>query len=370
MREKIKVIHVIPDLGTGGAEKLVIDLVDNIDNSRFDMKILSLYGPQNSIYEKIVTDKKITIDYLDKKNGFDFNTIIKVIKFFIREKPDIIHTHRYVYPYIIIANMITRTKVKIHTVHNIAEKELPKKLQHIMKFAYKFLNCTPVGISDYIKSTICNTYNLDYSEVPCIYNGIDTNRFKPREKNENSNFNYINYINIGRMSDQKNHLLLIEAFKYVSEQIENCKLTIIGDGELRSDIEKKINDYKLNKRIDLLGIQKNTQKYLSESDVFVLSSNYEGLPLSVLEAMSCELPIITTKAGGTIDIVKQNKNGIVVNVNDKEALSRAMIKLGKSKNLRKKMGEESLKESSNYDVKIMAKNYEELYLEKLQSTGK
>mgnify|MGYP000075575808 CR=1 FL=1 len=115
--------------------------------------------------------------------------------------------------------------------------------------------------------------------------------------------------------------MLIRAFAQVKEKEKNTKLIIVGEGELRRELEEIIEKYDLKNYVSMLGQCNNVQERLNASDVFVQSSDYEGLPISGLEAMACGLPIISTKAGGTVDIVKNGINGFLVDVGDEDELA-------------------------------------------------
>ncbi len=353
----IKVFQVIPTLEVGGAENLVLDIANNIDNTKFDMTIITYYDI-DKFNINVNNYKNIKVKSFSKKKGIDLKMLIQLITYFIKEKPDVVHSHIYAAPYIFIPCVLSGVKVRIHTIHSMAQKELRKNKRILMKFAYKFLNFTPVAISDYVKKTIIDEYKLPSEKIECIYNGIDTKIFKPK-KVYKANVN--TFINVARISDVKNHNLLLDAFSLAIKENNKLKLKIVGNGPLLEDIKQKIKKLNLDKYIVLLGnLDKNlVQKELVSSDIFILTSKYEGLPLSVLEAMSCGLPIISTKVGGVIDVVDKN-NGILVNQDEKE-LCQAILKLSNDSSLCKFLGENSHNYSKKYDVKVMVKEYERIY---------
>lgn len=360
---KKKVFIVVPTLGTGGGEKLVIDLALNIDRSKFDISIISLFPKKDTIYEKIAKRQNINIIYMNKKLGLDFKLIFRLIKLFKNNKPHIVHTHLNVMPYVLPAVLISKVKSRIHTVHSIADKEADGTLRIIMKWAYKIFNFTPVAICDYVQKTINDVYNIRSSDIPCIYNGINTEIFK-KNKINNSN-ETIHLINTGTLYHVKNQKLIIDAFYEVQKHIPNISLTILGDGELRDELETQINNYNLDDKVKLKGIVENVSEELNRSHIYVMSSNYEGLPLSILEAMACGLPIIATKAGGVVDIVKNEENGILIEIGNQNQLEKAIKRLCQDKELRKKMSNNSKEMSKEYDIKVVAKNYQDLYISKL-----
>lgn len=360
----LKLYQIIPTLGVGGAEKLVVDLCNHIDKSKFEVSVITFYAINNSIFADTLRKNNINIISFDKKLGIDLSIVFKINRLFKNNKPDIINTHLYCVPYVLVPAIIHRIKVRVHTVHNIATQELNSKFKcAIMKLAYKYFSFIPVAIGDFVKQTIIKEYKLDKDIIPCIYNGIDTKKFQC--DNINRNNKDIVFINVASLQESKNQKLLIDAFYIVKKHINNVKLNIIGDGVLKNELEKQIKGLKLDKDVILKGIIKDVKNELNNANVFVLSSRYEGVPLSVLEGMSCGLPIITTAAGGVVDLVENNKNGFIVKNNSKEELANAMINLCMDTKKRKKMGEESLKLSKKYDIRRMVKQYEDLYIKVL-----
>jgi hypothetical protein len=160
--------------------------------------------------------------------------------------------------------------------------------------------------------------------------------------------NYL--VSVGRLTEQKNFTLLVESYKLAFERGLGWPLLIIGDGDEKIKIEKLINKYKLNSQIYLLGHLNNPYPYIKNSGAFVLSSNYEGLPVVLIEAMALESPIISTRCPtGPSDILEHGKLGLLVDVNNMEQLADAMIQL---------CGNLSLRENFKSTAKIASRNYE------------
>lgn len=363
---KKKVFIIVPTLGTGGGEKLVIDLATNIDKSKFDVSIVCLFPKKNTIYEKIAMREGINIIYMNKNMGLDIKLIFSLIRLFKTNKPDIVHTHLNVMPYVLPAVITSKVKSRLHTVHSVAEKEAEGISRLIMKCAYKIFKFTPVAICDYVKGTIEEVYKIKSSEISCIYNGINTSLFNRRNlENTKTKREQTHLISVGTLYHVKNHKLIIDAFSEVQKQVPNIKLTILGDGELRNELEQQIKSYGLNNKIQLKGIVENVWDELNNADIYVMASNYEGLPLSILEAMACELPIIATKAGGVVDIVKNEENGLIIDIGNQKQLQDAIIKLCTDDALREGMSKKSKTLSKRYDIKRVSKLYEEIYISKL-----
>lgn len=356
--EKIKVVCIIPSILTGGAEKMAIDLVAYLNKELFDVYLISLYKDTQSVYSKFIDERNVSISYLDKKAGLDFITFKNLSKKLSEYRPDIIHTHLNASIYAIPWINQNKNVKWIHTIHNEAAKEFPKVYLNIMKYFYKKKMATPIAISERIKVSISEQYKIRKEEIPLIYNGVDTETFKPfkienREK--------VVFCCVARFSYQKNHKILIDAFYRAVSKTPNISLILVGDGELRPEIEKQIEDYGIRDKVTLVGNTNDVLRYLQKSDVFVLSSRYEGLPLSVLEAMSAGLAILATRVGGIPDVVSDGEEGLLVSPGNSASLASAMVKIASEDQDRLNMRFKSLEKAKDFDVRRMAKLYEKIY---------
>lgn len=199
----MKILQVMPDFEMAGAqtmlENLVMELKKNKEN---EIRIISFFNKKCAITDRLEKNN-IRIYYLNKKRGFDISIVFKLRKIFNEYLPDVVHTHRYALEYVVPAYKLSKSHPNIiHTVHNIAEKEVPRSLQLFQKRWFKKHLAIPVAISEKIKASILSRYNLNETEVPMIYNGIDLTKCKVKDNYENNNI----ILHIGRFSEQKNHL--------------------------------------------------------------------------------------------------------------------------------------------------------------------
>lgn len=357
---KKKVVVFIPTLQTGGAEKLALDLVSKIDREKFETILVSLFPKKNTIYEEIAEKRGVRVVYLNKKPGPDMFTFLSVWKLLNSIKPDIVHTHiyasSYVYPW-----MVFHRKVNwVHTVHSIASKELYSFHKLLMKrIYYKYPKFNPIAISEEVKKSIIEEYHVNSDSIVTIYNGIDLSEFTPKlQKNRQPD---IEFICVARFNDVKNHRMLVDGFKKYTLENSQARLTLVGDGELKPEIINLVHELGIKESVHFVGQTSDVQSYLSKADVFVLTSKYEGLPLSVLEAMSVGLPIIATDVGGISDVIRQEENGLLIQSNDVEGLCRAMCLMTKNNILIEKIKKQNIKDAHKYDLKQTTKRYEQIY---------
>ena len=356
--DKLKIVHIIQCMAIGGAEKMVLDLAIQ-SNLKHNVTIVCLYPSGNYPYEKIAKDSNIKMIFLNKNVGLDLNSFKELWHVLSTLQPDVVHTHLHSAIYALPWLAFNRKNARIHTVHSIATMEIGKSHRIIQGLAYKFLGVVPVAISPIIQRGIIKEYNLKQKKVPVIYNGIDVAKFPPKIQGKNNdNFTIIN---VASFSKWKNQILLLDAFHIALKERQDLRLIFVGDGEENGNVQAQASEYKIQDKIEFIGITPNVNEYLNRSDVFVLSSTFEGFPLSIIEAMSVGLPIISTDVGGVPDIVKNGVNGFLVPSNDVIELSNSILKMANDNNMRGEMSEINIKKSKEFDISIVAEKYIELY---------
>jgi glycosyltransferase involved in cell wall biosynthesis len=365
----MKIVHIIPSLGNGGAERFVIDLT-NEHSKRHTTFLVSF----KEVNEKMLFIPDISSDVhlvtLNKKKGFDLKFLLRLIKFIFKEKPDIVNTHlsaiNYFFPIIFLFSRIKY----FHTIHCIAQIEEKRKLFRLIRqFYFKNMFIIPICLTNEIKISFNKIY--DSSESVVILNGV--NEIKKSEYFEDvrkeievykMNKHTKVFIIVARFFEQKNLIMIAKVFKQLSNEKRNVILLMVGeDPSYGKEIWNEVLKIK-SQNTFLLGSIANVGDYMICSDAFCLSSLYEGMPITILEAYSAGIPVISTPVGGVPDILADNENGILSQDITEESYYKAInrflkmkdevIKLIKRKN--------KLDFSNKYKIEIAAKNYEELYL--------
>lgn len=357
VRNTMKIMQVIPAFYLAGAERMCATLSCELKKMGIDIVVVSLYNYHSSITQSL-EENNIRIIYLDKKLGYDISMFSKIYTILKQEKPDVIHTHVYVTPYVIPSAVFAGVKKRVHTVHNIASKEARPSLQKMNKFFYKFNHMVPVALSGEIQKTIQERYKLPLDKIPIIYNGADLDCCLVKDQySQNSR---LRYIHVGRFSEQKNHIMLIDAFYNLHKQVPDTELLLVGEGDLQNQVRERVNELNLQDCVIFYGKSDNVFPLLHSADVFVLPSNYEGVPISLIEAMGTGLPIVATRVGGIPDMMDSEVEGILtaVNVDD---ITAAMIRM-KDEAVRKRMGEAARKKAeAMFSSTKMAEEYCKLY---------
>lgn len=368
---KIKVLYIIPSFGTGGAERLLVDILENIDRSIFQPFAISLYPPQGGPYEKEISAKNLPVMFLRKRKGPDLGTVLDIHRVIRLFKPDVVHTHLYALYYTILPMLINQVPVRIHTVHSkpLYEVPLPGKIIHW--FAFRFGKVLPVSVAKIIDREVRSIYGKKL-KTKVIYCGINSAKFIQRPIQQPfKRSNSVVILHIGSFIPVKNHKLLIEAFSNVEKLIPQTFLWLVGDGAERPKIEEMVKSKQLMGKVRFLGIRSDIPNILAQADIFVLCSNSEAFPVSILEAMASGLPVIATAVGGVPEAVIDGETGILVPPNNPEALSKAMLKLTTNPTFRQQMGMNARQRAiSLFDINQTVREYERLYIEELDKVVK
>lgn len=355
---KKKVFLFIPTIGGGGAEKMVIDLAAGIDGSKYDVTLFSLYDKSRANPERVqyAESKGVNIRYLNKKSGFDIKLLNRLAKLIKAENPDVLHSHLESFQYISVIGRLMHKK-HIHTMHSVGGKE-HKVYGFLLKHAYRNPQFVMVALSSRIHDELSDMYPKLKERLVTIFNGIDVIHFHSEKNRVNSDS--IELICVANLTPVKNHEMLIKSIWDVMNHInKSIHLTLVGDGVLRDELEKLVQSSGLEHQISFVGSVPDPAPLLKKADAFVMSSHYEGMPLSVAEAMAAGLPIIAPQVGGLNEMV--DGNGILYEVDNQNALSKAIINLIDNNDLWDQYHMASISRAGMFDVSEMVKKYEQLY---------
>ena len=353
----MKIIQLMPELDLAGAEIMVENLTYFLTQAGHDVIVVSMYTKNTPITRRLEA-KGVRVVFLDKRNGLDLSMIFKMRDLFKSERPDIIHTHRYLACYAIPAAILAGAKGRVHTVHNIASRELGLLYRWMYSFFYKYCMLHPVGISPSIKTTIINEYGLDSDAVDMVYNGIDLS--KCVVKSDRNSDDVIKLLHVGRFNYQKNHEGIIRAFSIVCDKFPHTQLELWGAGELKEDCIRLVDELSLAGKVKFCGLTDDIYTVMSNADIFVLCSHYEGMPITLIEAMATGLPILSTAVGGVVDMIEDGVDGILCedSVSD---IADKMMKMILDSYLRNNCSTNAKLKSKSYSVQNMGDEYLNIY---------
>lgn len=359
----MKILQLTYTLSSGGAERFVVDLCNELSTSPDNaVTLVAIVDDQKLGASHYLPELNSRVNYvcLHCKRGLSISSFWQVFRFILSLKPDVVHAHCAAL-LLFLPSIIYRRCKYVHTLHNVAQKTIPFNwMRGLYRYFYRAL-IQPVTISGVCDSSYALYYGL--SNSVCIYNGRSPVR-------SSSAFEYVKleieaykkikgtpvFIHVARYAAQKNQQLLINVFEQLEAEGENFLLLILGAGHERADYYNRVD----SPRIRFLGVKNNVGDYLACSDYFVLTSLWEGLPISLLEAMSFGCIPICTPAGGVIDVLNSPEVGYVSG-SFSEADFYSLVKIVLKDNPAKKREKAKELYESQYTMQICAQNYLRLY---------
>lgn len=312
----MRILQLVFNLRPGGAEKFTVDFCNEL--SKINEVYLCQIQKENNDNSFFKHELKDGVNYLNLgcSNGINFKTFFTIFRLIKEIKPDVVHAHLNTRIYLFLPAVIFNHSMKfIHTIHNLAEYDVgfswQKKLNNIF---YRRRLINGVAISKECKESFINFYK--HNTLSLIENGasavektLDYQKVAEEITNLKKTKDDLVFIHVARFAEQKNQQLLIKVFNKLMNGKNDIILLIIG---LNHDSEEANNlRVGCHSNIHCLGAKTNVSDYLLNSDVFVLSSLWEGLPISLLEAMSCGVIPVCTPAGGIPDVIKDENVGFL-----------------------------------------------------------
>ena len=321
-----------------GKETYVSDEIDSMVDQYPNLKyLIYTVGPFNE--KNCLIRYSENILWIQRKNLKNIKVLLlflkDMIKIFTKFKPDVIHS---IY---VIESLIMGLLGKVFRVPSIFHSRgmdfnydpfINIKSNILARIACK-LNKRVITVSKAMKLDGLKL-NVPQEKVISLYDGIDISLFTPTNKNYNIENRKIEILNVGRFYPVKCQDMLIEVCKKLREDKIDFHLTFTGYGPLENELIDLIKKYNLENWVNIAGYTDHDKipEILNKADLYVQPSLSEGMPISVIEAMSMKLPVILTRVGGMPELIEQNKGGVLINVNDKNELYNAILYYVKNPN--------------------------------------
>lgn len=360
-----RVLHIISSPAAGGAEIYVKDLCIEAKRTGANVRIIFIssaveHGRSYEFQEFFLKElDKHGIEYKILPSGSDRNIFagilpfLKVIKSF---KPTIVHSHLLsglIYSF--LAKLFGSYKI-CHTHHNSRVKS--------NQYVFRLLMRIPdlhIGISQ-ICCHALDKYLGKKNRSHLIYNGVSTSRLTRSNDFHYSKDDKVLICAVGRMYEQKNYPFMIEVFHRLNQNSGlNTQLLIAGDGPVRSTIEELIKHYELSDKVTLLGDFSEVPSLLCLTDIFIMSSNWEGLPISLIEAQMCGVPALVTDVGGCSEIINLTHGGCLVEKGDIVSFSNKLLELINNNKLRNDLGVKASSAKNYFSISNSSNAHFEAY---------
>jgi len=361
----MKIFYLITKSEAGGAQTHVMQLSRYMKEKGHEVAIMAHPGGWLQKEIKKSGSRVYSNPYLSNSfNLLKWIRAIKEIEKAVEEfKPDIVSIHTTVAGF--LGRLAVRSKIAtIFTAHGWGFTQGTPFLRKVMvflaeKIASKYCQKI-ICVSDFDRSLALKCKIAPQEKLIAIHNGIEIVDSSKKEINPLA----IKIVFVGRLSKQKDPLLLLKAFSALTQNIrEKSEILIVGEGEKRKELEDFVSKNKLEVKVKLFRALEREEVFevLKNSDIFVLPSNYEGFPYTILEAMSCGLPVIASDVGGVSEIVDENC-GILIKRGDEDGLKKALEKLIEDPSLLLKLGENAKKKiKKNFSLGKMLIETEEVY---------
>jgi glycosyltransferase involved in cell wall biosynthesis len=344
----MKIIFVTATLTSGGSERVMSLLANELSQKGYDISIICLteaivfYPLHNNV--KVIFAKDFSENLLSR---------IFWLRRFIQEKqPDVVIPFMVaVYCMTIFSLLGTNIPIisseRIDPRHTNKIKNILRKI--LLRYTTHLVVQTP-QIEEFYSEAIQAKTTIIPNPVSDVFFTSTFNEY-PKIKQ---------IINVARLYPQKNQKMLIKAFSMISNRFPQYKLVIYGEGPLRTELEQLVKEESLTEKVFLPGKTNDIISELCRSDIFCLTSNYEGMSNAMLEAICIGLPIITTNVSGIEDLVTDGENGFVVETGDTEAFARKLSLLLDSPLLRKNFYQNNIMKSNRFKLSEITLRWEVL----------
>jgi len=349
---KNNILHISRTMDIGGAERIVYQLSSDLKDEFDSVHVASTGGLwESELSAKGIQHHKI-LD-IDSKNPLTVLKLLTSIRQIIKKNEiTIVHTHhRMAAFYIRLLKLVHPKLIHVYTAHNVFKDKLP-----LYRFALK--NAKSVAVGEAVNKNLKEDVVITDSRV--IYNGVVLKETDD-QVDEIISYGGIKLGCIARLSEQKGLTYLLDAMSLLT--VKDIRLFIVGDGELRNELENKVKELDLQDSVTFLGYRKDIVECINSFDFCVLPSVFEGFGLVAIEAFMNSKTLVATDIPGLNEVVT-NKNGILVPAKDPAALASAIDKLAMDATLRQELASQAKKDYENkFSYPLFLENYRELYRE-------
>ncbi|MBD3244584.1 MAG: glycosyltransferase [Candidatus Moranbacteria bacterium] len=372
MQKKIiKIIHVIINLESGGAERHLLDVISHSNRSKFEHQVIVL--KEAGLLQVEFKKKKIKTYILGQKTKASLSLLLKVTKILKREQPQIVMTHLFGgHLYGRLAAKLAGIK-HITAVEDVIHQRETKIRLFIKKHILNKIVDKIASMSFEVKDWLIKHENIKSEKIKVIHNGINLGRFKDKKP-------YLKVLTdkkeiiigtVAILKRQKGLRYLIEAFNSLKNDFPNLRLWLVGgarqglvDNE-EEYLKNQVKKYKLSQKVVFFGDRSDIPDLLNKMDIFVLPSLFEGFGIVILEAWASGLPVIASKLRCIEEYATNQKNILFTEPKDPKDLQAKIQRLIQNDELRKKMTKNGNLEVKKFDIKKTAQKYDQFFIKLL-----
>lgn len=371
---RVNVLQLTHGLGFGGMERVIQYLCRSLDKKRFNVIVYCLH--KRGDYADELEAEGYTVHFYPQKTRITrYMRGLTVRNVLNHEQVSILHSHNTAaFLDGLVGAKLARTPVFIHTDH---VREFPDKRRYMAaeKIASHFAD-EIVAVSHHVREALIEYEKISPQKISIIYNGTD---FSPCQ-----NGDVINAVRdefnikpgervvgcVARLAKQKGFELFMRAAARILRQVPNVRFVIVGDGREYDRLVALGNQLGIGSKVCFTGARTDVERILPLFDVFLMTSHYEGMPISLLESMVSSIPVVATAVGGVPEVIQDGVSGYLIDSRDPERISERVIRLLCNDDLRITMGENGRRiYQTHFTVERMAEKYTKLYERYLIARG-
>lgn len=323
---------LVPCLGYGGAEKQITLISPYLKNSGYEVTVISMIPAL--AYKDVLEKERIKLFEGSFSIGkYSYKSFSEIKAYIKSENFDVLITFNY--PANILGRLLKFTFKNLKVISSFRSTNFGSKTREMLIRITACLDSLTIPNSNFAAQNFINRGVVKQKRCKVIPNALDITALES-SLNETIDLSSVDrvrkefkWIIVGRFEKAKDYPTLIKAVHLLIDDYgeTNFKVHVIGNGTLYNEVKQSIKDMGLEGRVELLGNKSAVAPYLAQADAFVLSSAWEGMPNAVMEAMLCKLPVVSTLAGGVVDLITDEINGFLVPVQNSESLASAMLRM-------------------------------------------
>jgi glycosyltransferase involved in cell wall biosynthesis len=341
--ERPTVCQVLHSLQVGGAEVLAARLARQM-RGRFRFVFVCL-DELGTLGEQLRAEG-FAVEVLNRRAGLDWRAMFRLARLLRRRRVDLLHAHQYTpFFYALTGRWLGRRVPILFTEHGRHSPDYPRRKRIVANRLLLGRRDRVVGVGEAVRRAVVVNEGIPAERVAVIYNGIGldaapglSDRAQVRRE-IGIGTDDLAVIQVARLDYLKDHATAVRTLERVVAQHPETKLVLVGEGPEREKIEAEVGRRRLTEQVRFLGLRTDVARLVPAADIFLLTSISEGIPLTVIEAMSVGLPVVSTGVGGVGEVVLDGQTGLLAPAGDDRALAEHVLSLAADPALRRRMGQ-------------------------------
>ncbi len=352
----MKIVHVVDSMEVGGAETLVSQICQLQREQGHDVAVYAI-AALGALGERMRADGFTVVSNIGRHLA---DSMLNLHLLFRDSRPDVVHTHNPTPTiYASLPARLAGTASVISTRHSLVAPPHDRVAEFKYSIAARFCDWV-VGICDATTANLKNLRTVPSCKLVRVYNGVT--QLRPPAPTELPTKSGFTLLYVGRLQPVKNLSLLLNAFRFALYSLPDLKLWIVGDGPERASLENLADELQITRHVTFWGQQLEVSPYFAAADAFIMSSRSEGLPLSLLQAMSVGIPVIVPDVGGMPEVVRLTNAGFVVPAAVTDTMAEAIVKMAINDAERQQFSKDAKAEFfSRFSIQAMNDAYMSLY---------